>query len=229
MNTFRLLIVGTFLLMVGLVSSAQLADACAPAPPHNMPVAIADESAIIIWDEATKTQHFIRRASFSTQAADFGFLVPTPTQPNLGEADDQAFDSLDKITAPKVVKQARPSGGGCGIGCSAPPGAGSVKSNVEVLDQKRIAGQDVVVLKATDANDLTKWLADHGYEFSPTLKEWVKPYIDAKWIITASKIARDKETVPAKVETPPATATTATTTDTKSTPAPKPENKKVGS
>jgi len=29
---------------------------------------------IIVWDEATHTQHFIRRATFDTAAPDFGFL-----------------------------------------------------------------------------------------------------------------------------------------------------------
>jgi hypothetical protein len=224
MNLCRLLFVGTFLLVIGTVSSVNLANACGTAPPRNTPVAIADESAIIIWDEANKTQHFIRRASFTTEAPDFGFLVPTPSQPELGEASDEAFNSLAKITEPKVVKQPKPSGGGCGIGCSAGPRSGSFPSTVEVLDQKRIAGQDIVVLKATDAGDLTKWLADHGYEFSATLKEWVKPYIDQGWIITASKIAREPERAAPKVETTGKSDTPATS----ATP-PKAETKKVGS
>src|SRR5437016_3719837 len=62
--------------------------ACAPAPPPGVRVEIADESAIIVWDAAAKTQHFIRRASFATAAHDFGFLVPTPAQPTLAEASD---------------------------------------------------------------------------------------------------------------------------------------------
>jgi hypothetical protein len=56
----------------------------------------------------------------------------------------------------------------------------------------------MVVLKATDADALAKWLTNHGYEFVPTLKDWVKPYIDAKWIITASKVAKDKNGLAAK-------------------------------
>src|SRR5437764_76847 len=76
------------------------ASACAPAPPRNVPVAIASETAVIVWDEKGQTQHFIRRASFATEAKDFGFLVPTPTKPTLAEADDQAFAELARITAP---------------------------------------------------------------------------------------------------------------------------------
>ncbi|HYV34261.1 MAG TPA: DUF2330 domain-containing protein [Gemmataceae bacterium] len=163
------------------------ADGCASAARRGVPVAIADESAIIIWHEASKTEHFIRRASFTTDAKDFGFLVPTPTQPELGESSDEAFSSLTQILSiPKPTdKKGKAKKGSAGGGKAAP--------HVEVLDQKRVAGQDVVVLKATDADALGKWLTAHEYDFSASLKDWVKPYIDAKWIITASKIAKDKD------------------------------------
>ena len=119
---------GVTLLAAATLSLPSASDACAPAPMRGVVVEVASESAIIIWDAKTKTQHFIRRATFtatgkdSTPVKDFGFLVPTPSQPVLEEADDKAFDELAKITAPKTVTEKRPSGG-CAIGCagSAPP------------------------------------------------------------------------------------------------------------
>jgi hypothetical protein len=169
---------------------------CAAAPPRNQSVEIASESAIIVWDEDAKTQHFIRRASFQTDASDFGFLVPTPTQPTLAEADNEAFDTLAQITAPEVVKQPRPSSSGCDIGCAAPKGAaepGAVADKAEpvrVLDEQRVAGYDAAVLEADDANALNSWLTEHGYEFPPALTQWADHYIKAKWKITAFKIAK---------------------------------------
>src|SRR5262245_45994026 len=61
------------------------AVACAPAPPRGEEVRIAEEEAIILWDPATRTEHFIRRAQFRSTARAFGFLVPTPATPALGE------------------------------------------------------------------------------------------------------------------------------------------------
>src|SRR5262245_33760455 len=88
------------------------ATGCASAPPPGARVEITDEVALIVWDEATQTEHFIRRASFRSTAADFGFLVPTPSKPDLGEADDGLFDYLATVTAPKVeernVRRPRP-------------------------------------------------------------------------------------------------------------------------
>lgn len=162
-------------------------QACGVALPPNIPVTIADESAIIVWDARTKTQHFIRRASFATKAQDFGFLVPTPTKPTLAEADNDVFKTLAKITEPVVVKQAAPSNFGCGCGGGPPKAAAPVR----VLEEKRVAGYDAVILEADEAEALAAWLKEHGYDYSPALKDWMTPYVKAGWKITAFKIAKD--------------------------------------
>jgi hypothetical protein len=184
-----------------LLIPAPRADGCAVAPRPGETVQIADESAIIVWDAATKTEHFIRRATFSSAARDFGFLVPTPTKPELAEAGDDAFMALADLTAPRVVVQQAPSGGaggGCGCGVMAPMSMSAGKANapqetVEVLDAKRVAGHDAVVLQADDAEALGKWLKEHGYESSPAITDWLAPYVKAKWKISAFKIAREEE------------------------------------
>lgn len=193
------------LLLLALVSvSPPAAPACAVAPPQNKPVEIADESAIIIWDAKSKTEHFIRRATFKSYADDFGFLVPTPTKPTLKEADDKAFTELATITAPRVVTQSQPSGGGgCACGMAAPKAASSVGTKsaaeepaVRVLDEQRVAGYDTAILEADSADALNKWLEEHSYDVSPRLKEWVAPYIQAKWKITAFKVAKKDDNEP---------------------------------
>jgi hypothetical protein len=157
--------------------------ACAPAPRMGEAVDIAEESAIIIWDAAAKTQHFIRRASFRTQAKDFGFLVPTPSVPELKEADDAAFALLERITEPPVLHSAREARK------SAPAPAAAVLSKVEVVAKAKVAGYDAAVLRASDAGALDQWLRSNEYHSSPELQEWFKPYLSKGWLITAFKIA----------------------------------------
>jgi hypothetical protein len=167
--------------LVLLLAATSLA--CAPVPRPGDEVQIGEESAIIIWDSAAKTQHFIRRASFRTKAKDFGFLVPTPTIPKLEEADDDAFRLLGKITAPEVVHHSVPRGRP--IAMAASP--------VTVIATANVAGYDATILEATDADALNRWLGDHGYASSPELVEWFKPYLEQKWKISAFKIARDEK------------------------------------
>ncbi len=190
--------IGFALLASSLLAVPSPSEACAPAPPRNVTVEIASESAIIVWDAATKTQHFIRRAAFNASASagagakveDFGFLVPTPTRPVLAEVDDKAFDELAKVTAPKTETRKRSEGGGCRLGCGGMSSVPGAAQTVEVLEEKHVAGYDAKVLKANDPVALTAWLNERGYEVRPALARWLKPYVEKGWIVTAFKIAR---------------------------------------
>jgi hypothetical protein len=172
--------------------------ACAPAPRPGQFVRIAEESAIIIWDEKTRTQHFIRRATFDTDAPDFGFLVPTPTEPALAEVNNSAFTDLEYLIRPKVIQKPEITGvdftpllfGIFLFNLSAGDRA-LVESEVRLLSAQRVAGYDAVVLEADNAAALSRWLDKHGYASSPSLTEWLAPYVAARWKITAFKIAKD--------------------------------------
>src|SRR5687768_14117180 len=87
------------------ILGASRALACAPAPHSGERITIAEESAVIVWDPATKTEHFIRRATFQGEAKDFGFLVPTPAVPTLTAVDDGIFDFLQEQTARKTIQK----------------------------------------------------------------------------------------------------------------------------
>lgn len=185
-------------LVAALLAVPSSVEACAVAPPRGATVDVASESAVIVWDSKSKTQHFIRRATFTAHAPgsvpvkDFGFLVPTPAVPELAEVPDAAFAELAKITAPKTVTERRPSDAGGGCGCAAKRAefaASAGKADVEVLAEKQVAGYDAKVLKADDADALTRWLNDRGYEVRPALTRWLKPYLEKKWVVTAFKIA----------------------------------------
>ena len=86
------------LLFVSLLLFPRIADACAPAPPRGAEVLVAAEEAIIVWDAASKTEHFIRRAQFQSTAKDFGFLVPTPTVPARVETEPAVFVRMREET-----------------------------------------------------------------------------------------------------------------------------------
>jgi hypothetical protein len=179
---------------------APAARACAPAPRPGEIVRITNEAALIVWDPKTRTEHFIRSASFATTAKDFGFLVPTPSKPELSEVNSDLLQSLARHTAPRHVN--RISGVDVEPGCtammflgrSAPETAAASAiepASVRVLEEKRVAGHDAVVLEADSATALSDWLKEHGYAEGPTLTDWLRPYVAAKWKISAFKIASD--------------------------------------
>jgi hypothetical protein len=181
-------------LVSGLVGSLLIAfplPACCPVPPSGKPVVNADQTVIILWDAATHTEHFIRQASFKSDADDFGFLIPSPSEPELNEAGNDAFPYLQKLTEPETIKAQRSSGGmSCACSSSVPMAAKPAEPAVRVLQEKLVAGFNAGVLEADTADVLVTWLKNNGYAFSPEVEAWAKPYIGAGWKITALKVAK---------------------------------------
>jgi hypothetical protein len=167
---------------------------CCPVHRSGQPVVNADQTVILIWDPATKVEHFIRQAFFKSEADDFGFLIPSPSRPELEESANGSFDYLRKLTEPERKKERRPSSGlGCGCGADVGSNERAHQASVRVLEEKLVAGFNAVVLETDSASALVNWLKTNGYVFSPEVEAWAKPYVQAGWKITALKVAKDVE------------------------------------
>lgn len=181
-----------FLMTLALLQHPLPVWACAAVGPENTHVQVVDEAAIIVWDAETHQEHFIRRATFNATSRDFGFLVPTPSIPKLAEANDSAFQYLDQRIAPRVIVDKTHVLTSLLLSMLQPKTAAVQMiepSTVHVLGTQHIAGYDAVVLSASKAGDLLKWLATHGYVARPAFRDWLTPYVKAHWIITAFKIS----------------------------------------
>jgi hypothetical protein len=191
----RLLATAALVLLI-CVSSAR---PCAPAYARGMRVGITAESALIVFDEKTKTEHFIRRANFDTTAPYFGFLVPTPSQPHLAEMADSTFNILEEWTAPEIKYEQKVRYVSLfdtiktttHAGRAAPNEAAPKSAPVQVLDRQHVGGMDAVVLKATDAEALRKWLNEHGYEAREALTAWLEWYVKNGWYLTAFQYKKE--------------------------------------
>lgn len=192
--------ISTLILTLGFADVAP-SHACAPAPPEGAFVQIAEETALIVWEPEAKREHFVRRGAFRTGAKDFGFLVPTPTKPELNAVPDTTLSQFEELTRPEIVHETHYSVNPLPLvlypfflflARSAPEAA---LAPVRVLDAKRVAGYDAVVLEADDANALADWLKTHGYDARPALRNWLRPYVDAHWKITAFKIVAGETTI----------------------------------
>src|SRR5579872_2447922 len=96
--------------LVALLAAPSVAWACCVAPRQGDVVQIADQSILVAWNAKTKVEHFVRRARFDGQATkDFGFLVPTPSKPELAESPDAVFDRLLDLTKPEHVTRYVPN------------------------------------------------------------------------------------------------------------------------
>lgn len=177
----RLIIPTLFLFGFGLT---RVADGCCAVSAQGVPVVNADQTVILLWDRERQTEHFIRKASFRSEGDSVGFIVPTPSRPQLEESGNAAFPYLAQITAPQYESKGMP------IGCAAEMPRESYSRSVRVIEEKTVAGYDAVVLAADSGKALVAWLQDHGYAYTPEAAAWAEPYLEKGWYMTAMKIAK---------------------------------------
>ena len=191
-------------------------DSCCPVFRDGQDFRIADQRILVAWDPETKMEHFVREAAFKRPSIkpvrrteqeplidspstgdgkqDFGFLVPSPSQPQIYESDPSVFNGLDAKIQPKVQYKDRWSVNPFPIALApfaltlsgkALPTRNSIDAEiappaVSVLENIKVAGYEV-------ASELVQWLSDNQYQARKDLKEWVTPYIENGWIISAFK------------------------------------------
>lgn len=155
------------------------ARACATAYGRDLaPPRVRGEEALIVFDSTSRTEHFVRKASFEGAPEKFGFLVPTPSRPTLEEADQLVFRRLAAIFSRPLPR----TGGGGGSLRSAPR---SRPPMVTVVEERVVAGMQATVLTATDAAALSAWLGQNGFAGRPALTAWLAPYVRQGFYVTA--------------------------------------------
>jgi len=144
------------------------------------PVRFVGQRNLVVWDAATKTEHFIRDARFATEAADLGFIAPTPSRPRLVAVSKEAFKVLDDAAARQErqwAKEAKSMTAG-GIGTA----------SIRVLETQDVAGYRATILRASDAGELERWLKANGYPVAKSTRAWAAPYVRKGWTFTAFKV-----------------------------------------
>lgn len=145
---------------------------------------VGGESAVIVWNSASETEHFIRSATFNAIGPDFGFVVPTPTVPTITTADPAAFEYIGEHILPADVRYLPPpiEKGSFGL-----PTAALDAPPVEVLAQQNVNGTEITTVSATDTASLKTWMTTNGFTWTADMAAWLDPYIKKKWVITLFK------------------------------------------
>jgi hypothetical protein len=135
------------------------AAACAcgvPAPRPGQDVIVDKEHAIVSWDGDRERIELL--LDMLTDADDVGLIVPTPSPAEVTAGDRQTFVDIEEAIQPKQVTVddwwAGDQGDGA-AGGAAPP---------VVLDQVQLGPVEATTLEASDADGLTAWLDENGYE-----------------------------------------------------------------
>jgi hypothetical protein len=163
---------------LAFVAAEPLAAACGgffsarAVTPEQRP-SLTREKVLIVHDAARGRQHFIREVAFRRADQSFGFVVPTPTRPEVAKVDRTPFTRLrDRFPfAVPVASDGYGSGAGAGFG-----GRGG-GAGVTVLAVERVGSFTAFVLAATDAGALAGWLKENQLVSTVETDAWLEHYV----------------------------------------------------
>jgi hypothetical protein len=161
------------------------ADGMLVAPSNNN-VYETDQKAVILYEDGI--EDLFVSINFNGTAEDFGWIIPTPKEPEVAKSTDMLFERLDEMTRLEEMNSTRVPTNALGDG-----NMWEVGNGVEVLQTKKIDYYDISVLKAENKDALYNWLNDNGYSFPQVGKYIIEEYINNNWTFTAIKI--DKEQI----------------------------------
>lgn len=134
---------------------------------------LAREKVLIVHDAARGREHFIREVAFRKADRAFGFVVPTPSRPEVAKVEKNPFTRLRE----RFPFAAEPDGVGSGYGRGAGAGFGGRGGVVEVLAVEKVGSFTAFTLAATDATALAGWLKDNGLVSTPETDAWLEHYV----------------------------------------------------
>ena len=148
-------------------------------PPPDYYMYETDQRAMIFYENKTET--LVLSATFRGDAKDFGWIIPTPSRPDVSKSSDELFISLDELTR---TQQTYPMP----LDIDDAYRTGQNTEDVYIVETKKVEYYDIAVLTAGDSKALADWLSKNNYQFPTTSSYVLDSYIDNDWYFTAVKI-----------------------------------------
>lgn len=136
---------------------------------------------------------------FQGNAEDFSWVVPVPATPTFDVGSNTAFTDLEIATRPQF--NLTRSGQECVIdqdfeqlpvaseGGVVPD---SDDSGVVVEDVQDVGGYEVTVISGDNAESISQWLIDNGYDLTATGEELLAPYVEEQMKFVAVKLQQNR-------------------------------------
>src|SRR5687768_15477875 len=176
----------------GLLSdqlASQASAACCYFAAKDKDVNQPAQKAFINWEPDRQRESFTVQPKFEGNAADFGMVIPTPSQPKLDEMPRDFFHLLAVFTILEPMPMNKYKNlqlfsrafGASGVALD------SVKKKVVILEEGVVGSLDYKIIKAENASDLYTWLEEHKYSYAGD-ESTLDHYIGKNWFFTVMKI-----------------------------------------
>lgn len=193
MKTLAALLLLTLALATGVPCCApSLASACGGFFARHTSHAVAaapslrHEQVLLIFDPSKEREHFVREVAFRNGSEPFGFVVPTPSRPEVAAVAKSPFVALhataptDDFGADASAGDDNKEGGGGARRASA-----SAPTAVNVLEVSKVGSFTAFVIEASDATAFARWLEKNGFASTPSSDEWLRHYVRVRFFFVA--------------------------------------------
>ncbi len=169
---------------------------------RSQPVDQTGEHIFFAYDEDENTVEAQVLINYAGPSDEFAWIVPTPTNPEIGLSSFSVFARLNNMLTPRfqlnwseigscTYDDIPPEDSAVGDGA----GGDDRDSGVTVVEERAVGPYDTVTLQATDAEILIEWLQDNGYDLPDDITPFVAPYIEMGGDVhfVAFKLQSDRE------------------------------------
>ena len=167
---FNLALLVIVVVIVGFVfPAARAARACGGGLVTTRPGTIGADAQRIIISARDGTTDVITQIGVPSTTADYGVLIPLPSEPTLDSTPVASadIDNLDRQTAPRLMRFDNNEGGipvpSCGCGSSKDAANTGNEPGVRVSQPVAIGPVTAVTLTADTGDAINAWLADNGF------------------------------------------------------------------
>ncbi|MEO1269410.1 MAG: DUF2330 domain-containing protein, partial [Myxococcota bacterium] len=175
-------------------------------------------TAVVLMREGTKTVLSMQN-NYQGPPKDFAMVVPVPVilqQDHVKTLQPGLFDKIDQLASPRLVEYweqnpcpqrsrgkrvaLKTTGVGMGSGGGG-LGKGSAVSTVKVEAQFAVGEYEIVILSATEAQGLERWLRENRYNIPDGASAVLRPYIEGGMYFFVAKVDAKKVAFNAKGQT----------------------------
>ena len=191
---------------IGLCSSIPSATACGGGGVTSANGVVMGTQRIIMSARANGTTDMVVQVTVPKTTEDYGVIIPVPSEPTLDPipVPSAEFASLDTATAPTIEISEEEGSGGIGCLCLLPMSGGDddtvPRSGVTVSDQVTIGPVVAVSLTGDNADEVGKWMTEHGFQLRKGDAEILARYVgQGSYFIALRRVDSGARGVPTSV------------------------------
>lgn len=174
--------------LAGIGLLPRIVTACGGFFCTNTPIDQSAERIIFAVDEATNTITAVVGINYTGEAADFSWVVPVPSPPELDVAETNSLNLLDAGTALQFTEPTNYCDGLLTL-----YGEFGGGGDGDYFEQNSVGPYDYVIIRNENPGQMVGWLRENGYRVTDEMIPVITQYVNEGMYFLAMKLSQDAD------------------------------------